>query len=190
MFATAGYNRASIREVARAAGITTPVVYDHFESKAQLYATVVDGHMSALVSQWSADTEELTPRQLFARTIEATLTWVEANENGWRLMFVDIPSDVDAYEALRVAQGHAGMALVGLFRRVPQLSLSAEVDRDRADQLLATVVRFSVHAVITWWWGNRDLPRDTVVRLATDMLWRGLAEITTPPGPRDAPNHA
>ncbi len=186
MFATAGYNRASVREVARAAGITTPVVYDHFSSKAQLYATVIHDHMGALISHWSADTEDLTPRQLFESTIEATLSWVEANEQAWRLMFVDSPTDIEAYDALREAQGRAGLALAGIFGRVPRLALSTELDRRRADELLAMLVRYSVHGVISWWWRNRDLPRDAVVALAGDMLWRGLAEITSPDSSPDS----
>lgn len=179
MFATDGYDRASIRAVARAAGITTPVVYDHFASKAELYATVVHAHMKALVDTWSGDTEGFTPQQLFEHTITSTLTWVETNEHGWRLMFLDMPSDAEAFEALRDAQGRAGLALAALFRRVPLLGLSTDIDRARADELLAGVVRFCVHAVITWWWRNRDVPRADVVALATDLLWRGLADITT-----------
>lgn len=180
MFATAGYNRASIREVARTAGITTPVVYDHFPSKAKLYATVIHDHMSALISHWNGDTADLTPDQLFERTIQTTLSWVEDNEHAWRLMFVDRPTDEQAYAALVDAQHRAGVALAGLFRQVPQLRMSFDIDRERCEALLAIVVRFAVHAVITWWWANRDLPRGAVVALASDVLWRGLAEITSP----------
>ena len=42
VFAERGYEAASLREIARRAGIQQPGLYNHFESKAALYAAVLD----------------------------------------------------------------------------------------------------------------------------------------------------
>lgn len=41
MFGTEGYHGASMDAIARRAGISKPVLYQHFESKADLYVAVV-----------------------------------------------------------------------------------------------------------------------------------------------------
>lgn len=42
VFARDGYSRASIDDIANAAGVSTRTIYNHFESKEQLFATVLE----------------------------------------------------------------------------------------------------------------------------------------------------
>jgi AcrR family transcriptional regulator len=189
VFATHGYDRASMREVAREAGITTPVLYDHFASKADLYATLVDAHADALISQWSDSVQATTAEGMFRESIEAIFSWIQQNEAGWRMLFLDSPSDQEVADALRRKQDLATETLAGLFHRLPRLSLSARLDRDRADQLLANAGKWAVNAIATWWWHNRDVTREQVVLLTTDLLWRGLGQIAeTAEQPKQKPN--
>jgi AcrR family transcriptional regulator len=178
VFARHGYDQASMREVANAAGITTPVLYDHFTSKAQLYATLVDACADDLLASWSAPVEG-GPEELFRHSIDAIFAWIERDEAGWRLLFLDNPGDPEVAAALRRKQELATAQLVGLFQRVPELALSTELARDRADALLAESSKWAVNAIAAWWWSNRDLTRDQIVALTTDLLWHGIQGITT-----------
>ena len=45
LFAERGFDAASIEEVAARAGVSKPVVYEHFGGKEGLYAVVVDREM-------------------------------------------------------------------------------------------------------------------------------------------------
>ncbi|GAB3406970.1 TetR/AcrR family transcriptional regulator [Flindersiella endophytica] len=182
VFARSGYDQASMREVAREAGITTPVLYDHFASKAQLYATLVDAYADDLIASWSAGVHSDDPAELFARSIDTIFAWIERNEAGWRLLFLDSPGDPDVAAALRRKQELATAQLAGLFQRVPHLTLSADLDRDRAGQLFAEAAKWAVNAIAAWWWSHRDLTRDQIVALTTDLLWRGIQGITTEQG--------
>lgn len=219
VFARSGYDQASMREVAKAAGITTPVLYDHFASKAELYATLVDAYADDLIATWSADLPgdyppapaapapagapassgpsglaapatshaavtagaagPARPAELFARSIDAIFAWIERNEAGWRLLFLDSPGDPDVAAALRRKQELATAQLAGLFQRVPELMLSVDLERGRADAMLAEAAKWSVNAIAAWWWSNRDLTRDQIVALTTDLLWHGIQGITT-----------
>src|SRR5436305_13508343 len=48
MFGTAGYHSASMDTVAKEAGVTKPILYDHFPSKKHLYLALLDGDLENL----------------------------------------------------------------------------------------------------------------------------------------------
>jgi AcrR family transcriptional regulator len=181
LFAEAGYDRASMRAVAKAAGITTPVLYDHFASKADLYAALVDAEADELISTWEREglaVPDGSTEELFRHTIGTIFDWVAANEAGWRIVFLDSPSDPAVAQAHRRRQDRATAVLAAQFARVPSLRLSVDLERDRANSFLAEAAKWTVNAIAAWWWTNRDLSRDQLVELTADLLWRGLGQVT------------
>lgn len=187
VFADAGYDRASMRAVAKAAGITTPVLYDHFESKAALYAALVESEADALISRWEQSGFEIpdgSAQDMFLESISTIYDWVSANEAGWRIIFLDSPSDPAVAEAHRRRQERATEVLSAQFAKVQHLHLSVPLDRERANDFLAEAAKWTVNAIAAWWWGNRDLTKDQVVQLTSDLLWRGLSHVTGEPHDR------
>ena len=181
VFADGGYDRASMRAVAKAAGITTPVLYDHFASKAGLYAALVEAEADALIAAWEREglaVPDGSVEHLFRHTIGTIFDWVAANEAGWRIIFLDSPSDPAVAEAHRRRQERATAVLAAQFARVPELRLSVALERERADGFLAEAAKWTVNAIAAWWWTNRDLTRDQLVELTADLLWRGLGQVT------------
>lgn len=181
VFAETGYDRASMRAVAAGAGITTPVLYDHFASKADLYAALVEAEADSLISRWEQagfDVPDGSVEELFLGTIGTIYDWISANEAGWRIIFLDSPSDPAVAAAHRRRQERATGVLAAQFARVPALDLSVELDRPRANDFLAEAAKWTVNAVAAWWWGNRDLTRDQIIALTADLLWRGLGQLT------------
>ena len=59
LFAERGFDAASVEEVAARAGVSKPVVYEHFGGKEGLYAVVVDREMRTLLGMMG---EALTSR--------------------------------------------------------------------------------------------------------------------------------
>jgi len=181
VFAAAGYDRAAMREVARGAGITTPVLYDHFASKAELYAALLTHEADDLITGWARVGEQAaadSTEDVFRQTIDAIYGWIEANPAGWRMIFLDSPGDPAVAEAHRQRQQRATDVLAEQFSRIANLALSVELDRERADRFLAEAAKWTVNAIAAWWWDNRDLSRAQIVELTADLLWRGLARIT------------
>lgn len=181
VFADAGYDRASMRAVAGAAGITTPVLYDHFASKAGLYAALVEVEADALIAAWEragVAVPDGSVEQLFRQTVGTIFDWIEANPAGWRIIFLDSPSDPAVAEAHTRRQERATAVLATQFARAPELHLSVPIGRDRADGFLAEAAKWTVNAIAAWWWSNRDLTRDQLVELTADLLWRGLGHVT------------
>ncbi|MCS7480816.1 TetR/AcrR family transcriptional regulator [Umezawaea endophytica] len=178
VFATTGYAHAGMREVATKAGITTPVLYDHFASKADLYAVLLVQQVDSLVDEWSAPVAPVSTYDLFHGRVSSIYAWIEHNEHAWRMIFGEPPRDEDVARVHREGQARATRHLTGLFRSVPRLDLSVDLDRARADELLAEAARSALNAMATWWWSNRDVPREHVVALTTDLLWRGIRDLT------------
>ena len=54
VFAEKGYDATSVEEIAERAGISKPVVYEHFGGKEGLYAVIVDREMEFVIEQISA----------------------------------------------------------------------------------------------------------------------------------------
>src|SRR5437588_12299080 len=64
LFAERGFEATSIEEVASRAGVSKPVVYEHFGGKEGLYAVVVDREMQHLLDQVTGALTAGHPREL------------------------------------------------------------------------------------------------------------------------------
>ena len=185
VFGESGYDRASMRAVAKAAGITTPVLYDHFESKAALYAAVIDNVAEDLVAHWEGTGLHLpdgSAEDAFRESVLTIFTWAAANEAGWRVIFLDAPSDPAVAEAHRRRQERASTVLAAQFAQLDRVTVSVPImTRERANEFLAEAVRATVNAIAAWWWNNRDLRREEIISLTHDVLWRGLGRLTGEP---------
>ncbi|MGC7093025.1 TetR/AcrR family transcriptional regulator [Amycolatopsis lurida] len=178
VFAERGYDGAGMREVATRAGISTPVLYDHFPAKAQLYSGLLQSEVDKLQAAWGGLPEPKDAEELFTTTVDAIFGWIEHNERGWRMIFAEAPVDPEVAEVHRRAQAGATEKLAELFAAVP---LSTDLERTRANELFAETYKSAVNAIAGWWWHNRDLPRARVVALTTDLLWHGLRRLTALP---------
>ncbi len=182
VFGEAGYDRASMRAVAKAAGVTTPVLYDHFESKAALYAAVVDTAADELISRWEGagfDIPDGSVEDSFFESVGTIFDWAAGNPAGWRIIFLDAPSDPVVAEAHRRRQERASTILARQFSELSWVHLPVPIlDRARANEVLAEASKAMVNAIAAWWWNNRDLRRDEIMNLTHAVLWRGLGHVT------------
>jgi AcrR family transcriptional regulator len=177
VFASAGYDAAGMREVAAAAGISTPVLYDHFPAKAELYAALLESEVDGLLAGWGALPPSDDPEVLLRSRVSAIFAWIESHERGWRMIFAETPSDPAVASVHRAGQERATANLAALFHGVP-LDLTARIPRPLAEEVLAEACKSALNAVATWWWRHREVPRDEVVALTVDLLWRGLGTLT------------
>ena len=60
LFATLGYQHTTTEKIAKAAGVSEPVLYRHFESKKALFLEVLQEVRAATVNRWQAETAGLT----------------------------------------------------------------------------------------------------------------------------------
>src|SRR6188508_1629097 len=88
VFGEQGFHPASMNDVAEAAGVTKPVLYQHFRSKRDLYREVLtevgDQLLDAITK---ATTAAQSPHEQVVLGFIAYFRWDEANEAAFRVLF-------------------------------------------------------------------------------------------------------
>src|SRR4030088_293182 len=89
VFAERAYDGASIEEIAAKAGVSKPVVYEHFGGKEGLYAVVVDREVERLLTMATAllDGDHTMPK--FEAAAVRLLKYIEDNADGFRILVRD-----------------------------------------------------------------------------------------------------
>src|SRR5207249_9132907 len=92
VFAQHGYEATSVEEIAERAGISKPVVYEHFGGKEGLYAVVVDREIRHLLEAITASlSTEARPRVMLEQAALALLDYIETSTDGFRILVRDSP---------------------------------------------------------------------------------------------------
>jgi AcrR family transcriptional regulator len=187
VFAERGYERASVREIARSAGITTPVIYDHFSSKRELQTALLEEQEAALRIHQGRE-RGLEPGPDLARVlIDDFFSWVESHPYAWRMLFHDTPSDPQVLAAQRGAQRRSVVQIASFVALAPELRVTTELGREVVERLLGESIYAVVNGLAAWWWEHREVRREQLVNLAYDLVWTGLATVT---GLNDEPHSA
>ena len=88
VFAERGFHGTSMDDVADAAGVTKPVLYQHFRSKRALFAELLSDIGDHLLDDWrTATLAGNGPRDTVHRGFTAYFLFLEANPAAFRLLF-------------------------------------------------------------------------------------------------------
>lgn len=88
LFAAQGFHATSMDEVAEAAGVTKPVLYQHFPSKRALYRELLEDVGRRLLGEITASAAPAgTRRELVQSAFAAYFTFVTDNQSAFRLLF-------------------------------------------------------------------------------------------------------
>ena len=88
VFARSGYHGTSMNDVAEAAGVTKPVLYQHFESKRELYQALLDEVGARLLGAITAATAATTDgRAQTERGFQAYFRWVADDHDAFLLLY-------------------------------------------------------------------------------------------------------
>lgn len=178
LFGRDGYGRVSMAEIAAAAGITNPVVYDHFASKRDLYAELLGRQSQRLLEATTAVPGDATLEEAVRAGIAAFFAFVEEHPGAWRMLFRDAPADLEIDEAHRRAQADATGRLAEVFgARAGRIIVPAGVSETQAQAMVAELAKSALNGLAGWWWSHRDVERAAVESLSFDLLWPGIARL-------------
>jgi AcrR family transcriptional regulator len=175
LIAERGYADAPIDAIARAAGVSPPVLYDHFPSKLALYEAVLDSHFANLRAIWGAEfpAAKLSTESITA-SFDAWFGYVEANPDAARILFRE-PSAADAAAVHRAVSDRSRdlvlQPLIGVPRSAPLTGSSPDLE------MTWVVLRGVLQGLALWWVDHPDVPRARVVTAALDSLWRGYGSL-------------
>ncbi|MBA3288386.1 MAG: TetR/AcrR family transcriptional regulator, partial [Acidimicrobiia bacterium] len=113
VFAKAGYHDTSMNDIAEAAGVTKPVLYQHFESKRELYQALLDEVGARLLKAISAATSAATSgRQQTEQGFRAYFRWVADDHDAFTLLYAGgSRRDEDFASAVRRVTAGAAQAI-------------------------------------------------------------------------------
>jgi AcrR family transcriptional regulator len=170
LFVSRGYTALSMEELARAAGVTRPVIYDQFGSK--------EGAFLACVRRARDEFEAELRRQVGGHTSlrdqiqaggEHLFTTLERDPSRWQLLFA----------ANAVFPGELNRELAQLrFDTIEQIRLILAAGAPRAPEqrieACAHALSGAGERLGQWWLSRPDIPKATIVEHFVEIVWTGL----------------
>ncbi len=169
LFAARGYDGVSMDEIAAAAGVTKPVLYDHFQSKQALFRAVLSAIRDDLISrgQSVAATAE-SAEQRFRAGVDAFFVFVEQQPNSMRILLILPRGDA---ELKKIAEEVQVGASAGIAK-----SLAVFLPRSEPWRIAATTefLKEGLHALAERWLKNPGPSRTDLVEVVMSSVWTGV----------------
>ncbi|MGI9092231.1 MAG: TetR family transcriptional regulator [Mycobacteriales bacterium] len=176
LFAERGFEAASIEEIAARAGVSKPVVYEHFGGKEGLYAVVVDREMQALLNRVTESLSGAHPRAMLEQAALALLAYVEEESDGFRILVRDSP--------VATTSGTFSSLLGDVASQVEYI-LAGEFSSRDLDPKLAGLYSQALVGMVAltgqWWLEARRPKKNEVAAHLVNLAWNGLAHLEAKP---------
>jgi AcrR family transcriptional regulator len=170
VFVAQGYHAAAMDDIAERAGVSKPVLYQHFPGKLDLYLalldascdTIIDGCREALAS--TTDNKDRV-----AATMKVFYSYVASEEGAFRLVFEsDLTSEPDVRERVDRVTIECASMIADVIRTDTGLP-------DEASELLAvSLVGMAQVSARFWLAGGGGISQDDAAALISGLAWRGI----------------
>lgn len=179
LFARDGYRGASMESIAEAAGVTKPVLYQHFSSKRALYSALLATELARLTEELeTAFGQAEGNEQRLRRGFGAYVDFVDRNEDTFRLLFTEaLGLDADFQQQVTEFR-HWVAERVGVI-----IAAEAGLAVPRARALAAAIVGMAEGAAGWWLDERRPLAAGELADELTGLAWKGFARF--PAGHRE-----
>ena len=175
VFAEHGYAGASIDAIASRAGVSAPIVYDHFASKRDLYERLLERTRDELLETWREHLFSPAPAEVrIPSAIEGWAAYVESHPHASRMYFREATGVPEVQAFHRALQDQARAALGAILAREPGADRVAGSADPEAIEMAAEVMRAGLVGLALWWGDHPDVPRERIVATALNVLWVGL----------------
>ncbi|MCA9295263.1 MAG: TetR/AcrR family transcriptional regulator [Phycisphaerales bacterium] len=141
LFGSKGYRGATTAELARAAGVTEPILYRHFENKLDLFVTLVEEVGNEVLAAWD---EALTgiddPRERLERLLASNPATHRRGRSAYRVIFQAMSEADSDPEVARPLRRHLNRLHAFLRDELVYLQQHGAVRRDAGADLLARLL--------------------------------------------------
>jgi AcrR family transcriptional regulator len=182
LFAGRGFNATTMNDIAEAAGVTKPLLYQHFRSKRALYLELADSVADSLLEAiGKAAAEAEGPRQQVERGLAAYLHLMVTRSDAFNLLFgSDVPNDLELSRAVRGVKSTIAEAIDAL--------IDAGLEEDHRRMLAYAVVGmaegaslhyFNTRAVVNGvaQGSEADAEATRLAARLADLAWAGLRSV-------------
>jgi AcrR family transcriptional regulator len=171
VFVSQGYHAAAMDDIADRAGVSKPVLYQHFQSKLELYLALLDQTVDELVATVRDALRSTTDnKQRVAATFRAYFEYVESEGQAFRLVFEsDLSNEAAVRDRLERGQQECAEMISQMVRQ------DAGLNDDEAHLVSVGMVGLA-QVTARYWLSTRDhIPREAAEQLVARLAWRGIS---------------
>jgi AcrR family transcriptional regulator len=180
LFAERGLDGTSIEEIAARAGVSKPVVYEHFGGKEGLYAVVVDREVGRFLEMATRVLEGDDTMLKFEVAAVSLLRYIQDNADGFRILVRDSnPTSGSGTFASLISDVASQVEYI-----LGDVLKARGYDPKLAPmyaQMLVGMVAFTGQ----WWLDARKPDLEVVAAHLVNLAWNGLSQLD--PKPRISP---
>jgi AcrR family transcriptional regulator len=171
VFVAQGYHAAAMDDIAERAGVSKPVLYQHFPGKLELYLALLDTHCDAIVAKVrKAMSASPDNKQRVAGAITAYFEFIDHESEAYRLVFEsDLRNEPAVRERVERVERGCVEAITDTIMADTGVSLA------RAELLAAGLCGAAEVAARFWLTGGRKIPKSEAEALVAALSWRGIA---------------
>ena len=183
VFVAQGFHAAAMDDIADRAGVSKPVLYQHFPGKRELYLALLEEQVSELadrVAEAMAATDN--NRSRVDAAVGAYFDFIDAEGEAFRLVFEsDLRNDPDVRDAVDRGARQCIEAIAEV------IGAETGADRERA-LLLAAGLTGLAETSARWWLPRKGtVSREEAVSLISSLAWRGISGFPLVEGAEAAP---
>ena len=173
VFVDRGFHATGMDEIADRAGVSKPVLYQHFSSKLDLYLAVLQQHVDYLVSGVRQALRTTTDnRQRLRAAVQAFFDFIEHDSQGYRLIFEnDYGNEPQVAAQVKVATEACTDAVFDLISR------DSGLDPHRARMIAVGLVGVSVDCARYWLDADSPITKEDAVEGTVQFAWGGLSHV-------------
>lgn len=169
VFAEQGFYVTSMSDIAEAAGVTKPVLYQHFTSKRQLYGELlaeVGSQIQEAITKAVASAN--TPREQVERGFAAYFSFVDDHRDAFQLFYASGSWRDEEFSSLTLQVENTIAEQVASLIQIE--GLSPEQRRLLGHGIVGMIEGASTH----WLSSQADADPGELTRQLADLAWRGL----------------
>ena len=179
VFVAQGYHAAAMDDIAERAGVSKPVLYQHFPGKLELYLALLEEHATELVKRVRTALESTTNnKQRVAVAVAAYFDFVSGEDEGFRLVFEsDLRNDPLVRDRVERMTSECVDAITE--------TIAHDTGFTAAEATLLSVGLTGMAEIgARWWLSTEDrMPKERAVELLAGLAWRGISGAPLQPEP-------
>jgi AcrR family transcriptional regulator len=170
VFARHGFHETSMNDVAEAAGVTKPVLYQHFASKRELYLALLDEVGNQLLSRIARATADADPRAKVEQGFAAYFRWVADDHDSFTILFGSGARRDDEFdEAVRRVESAIADTIAPM--------ISADIEPEHQRRLAYALVGIAEGVSRRVVRRGEAFDPEEAARQVADLAWGGLRNV-------------
>jgi AcrR family transcriptional regulator len=170
VFVAQGYHAAAMDDIAERAGVSKPVLYQHFPGKMDLYLALLEQSSDRIIDATRAGLASTQDNKLrVLATMQVFYEYVANAQGEFRLVFEsDLTNDVAVRQRVDLVEQTISHAIADI------ITEDAGLARPEAELLGVAMAGMAQVSARYWLQSQRRIPREAAADLIAQLSWRGI----------------